>query len=53
MAKKSVRNLIFDKFAEAVGKDDLFKGISDDLAGLVRQGKPSKTEIENLLRKRK
>jgi len=52
MPKKSVRNLIFDKFAEAVAKDDLFKGISDDLASLVRQKKPSKTEIENLLRKK-
>jgi len=52
MTKKSVRDLIYDKFAEAVGKDDLFKESSDDLVSLVRQGKPSKTEIESLLRKK-
>ena len=37
---------------QAIEKDDLFKGISDDLASLVRQGRPSKAEIESLLRKR-
>ena len=52
MVKKSVQDLIFDKFAEVVEKDDLFKEISDDLANLVRQGRPSKTKIENLLRKK-
>lgn len=52
MVKKSVQNLIFDKFAQTIEKDDLFKGISDDLASLVRQGRPSKAEIESLLRKR-
>jgi len=52
MAQKSVRDLIFDKFVEVVGNDALFKGISDDLANLVRQGKPGKTDIINLLRKK-
>lgn len=52
MVKKSVSNLILDKFAETVEKNDLFKGISEDLVSLVRRRKPSKTEIENLLRRK-
>jgi hypothetical protein len=52
LVKKSVPDLIFDKFAEAVGKDDLFKGISGDLVNLVRQRRPGKAEIENILRKK-
>jgi hypothetical protein len=52
VVKESVRNLIFDRFVDVIGKDDLFKGIFDDLASLVQQEKPSKTEIKNLLRRR-
>jgi len=52
MVKKSVSDLIFDKFAKAIEKDDLFKGISENLVKLVRQGRPSKTEIESLLRRK-
>ena len=51
MIKKSVPDLIFDRFAEAVEKDNLFKGISKDLVKLVRRGKSGKSEIENLLRR--
>lgn len=51
MVKKTVPNLIFDRFAEAVETDDLFKGISEDLVKLVRRGKSDKSEIENLLRR--
>jgi len=52
MVKKSVPDLIFDEFAEAVENDDLFKGISSDLVNLVRQRRPSKAEIENVLRRK-
>jgi hypothetical protein len=52
MSKKSVRDSIFDMFAEAVGNDPLFKGISEDLVNTVKKGKPSKSEIETLLRRR-
>ena len=50
MSQKSVLDLIFDKFAEYVGNDGLFDGVSDNLITLVREKKPSKTEIEKLLR---
>lgn len=52
MVKKSVPDLIFDKFAEAIEKDDLLKEISKDLVSLVRRGRPSKTEIKDLLRRK-
>jgi len=45
-------DLIFDKFAGYVGTDRLFDGISDDLITIVRKKKPSKSEIEKLLRKK-
>ena len=49
MVKKSVPELILDKFAESIEKDELFRGISEDLTSLIRKKKPSKTEIKNLL----
>lgn len=52
MVQKSVSDLIFDKFAESIKKDGLFVGISDDLAALARQKRPSKSEIERLLRRK-
>jgi len=52
MPQKSVPNLIFDKFAEYITNDGLFKGVSDDLITLVRKRKPSKTQIEKLLREK-
>lgn len=52
MVQKSVSDLIFDKFTESIEKDVLFKGISTDLAALVRGKKRSKTEFQNLLRKK-
>jgi len=52
MPQKSVPDLIFDKFAEYVKNDGLFKGVSDDLVALVREKKPSKTKIEKLLREK-
>ncbi|MDH5734237.1 MAG: hypothetical protein OEY88_10735 [Candidatus Bathyarchaeota archaeon] len=52
MVKKPVSDLIFDKFAEAIEKDDLFKGISKNLVSLVRRERPSKTEIKDLLRRK-
>jgi len=52
MVKKFVRDLILEKFADLVGKDELFYGISDDLFSLSQQGKLNKSEITNLLRKR-
>lgn len=50
MVQKSVSDLIFDKFAESIKKDGLFGGISDDLVALARRKRPSKSEIEKLLR---
>jgi len=47
MTRKSVSQLIFDKFAEKVKNDDLFKGISDDLIALVRK-RASEKEIREL-----
>lgn len=52
MPQKPVPDLIFDKFAEYIRNDGLFKGVSDDLITLVRKKKPSKTEIEKLLREK-
>lgn len=52
MPQKSVPNLIFDKFGEYITNDGLFKGVSDDLITLVRKRKPSKTQIEKLLREK-
>ncbi len=51
MIQKSVLDLIFDKFAESIEKDDLFGEISGDLIALVRERK-SKAMIEKLLRKK-
>lgn len=53
MTQKSVPDLIYDKFAESVGKDDLFDGISDDLLKQIRERKKSEKEISNLLGKGK
>ena len=50
-SQKSVPNLIFDKFAKCVKTDRLFDGVSDDLIMIVRKKKPTKSEIEKLLRK--
>jgi len=52
MPQKSVPDLIFDKFAEYIRNDGLFKEVSDDLIILARKRKPSKTEIEKLLREK-
>lgn len=52
MPQKSVPNLIFDKFAQYITNDGLFKGVSDDLITLVRKRKPSKTQIEKLLKEK-
>lgn len=52
MVQKSVSDMIFDKFAESIEKDALFKDISADLVDLVRGKKHSKTELQNLLRKK-
>ena len=51
MIQKSVPDLILDKFAESIEKDDLFGEISGDLIALVRERK-SKAMIEKLLRKK-
>jgi len=51
MIQKSVPDLILDKFAESIEKDDLFGEISGDLIALVREGK-SRAMIEKLLRKK-
>jgi hypothetical protein len=53
MIKKSVPDLIYDKFAELVGEDSLFSGIFDDLLKQVRAKKKSEKEITNLLSKGK
>lgn len=53
MVQKSVSDLIFDKFAESIkNRNDLFEGISDDFISLVRQKRPSKVNIEKLLRRK-
>lgn len=51
MSQKSVPELIYDKFAEFVGQDTLFKGISGDLVIQIRAKKKSEKEISNLLSK--
>jgi hypothetical protein len=50
MAEKSVPDMIFDKFADFITADSLFKEISNDLVLAVRQ-KHGKDKIEELLRK--
>ena len=52
MEQKTVSNLIFDKFAESIERDALFKGISEDLISMVRKTKSSKAEIQKLLEKK-
>ena len=52
MVKKSVSDLIYDKFAETIQKDNLFKGISDDLNTAARKVRPNKAKIKELLRKK-
>lgn len=49
MTKKTVSDLIFDKFAESIENDDLFNDISNQLIALVREGGPNKDEIKELL----
>jgi hypothetical protein len=51
MSQKSVPELIYDKFAESVGQDALFKDISDDLVIQIRAKKKSERDISNLLSK--
>lgn len=53
MTQKSVPELIYDKFSEFVGKDDLFTDISGDLDTQVRAKKKSEKEISTLLSKSK
>jgi len=50
MSRKSVSELIFDKFAEKIRSNDLFEGISDDLISLVNQ-RASEKEIKELLKR--
>ncbi|MEM2112313.1 MAG: hypothetical protein QXX08_10645 [Candidatus Bathyarchaeia archaeon] len=50
MNQKSVTDLIFDRFAESIEKDDLFKGISADLVALVLQKRANKAEIMKILK---
>ena len=50
-ADKSVMEQVFDKFDEFVKDDDSFTGIADDLAGVVRNEKRKKSEIETVLKK--
>lgn len=50
MVQKSVTDLVFDKFAESIEKDDLFSEISTDLIALVRQKKTNKAEFKRLLK---
>lgn len=52
MEQKSVSDLIFDKFAGSLVKDDLFKGISAELDAFVRGKKCIKTELQNILKKK-
>jgi len=50
MDQKSVTDLVFDKFAESIEKDELFRGVSTDLVALIRQKKASKAAIKRLLK---
>jgi len=54
MEQKSVSDLIFDKFAGSLVKDDLFRGISAELDAFVcgENKKRSKTELQNILKKK-
>lgn len=52
MGSKKVSDLIIDKFAENIEKDDLFENISEELVTMLKERKHSKDEIENLLKKK-
>lgn len=52
MGSKKVSDLIIDKFAENIEKDDLFENISEELVTMFKERKHSKDEIENLLKKK-
>lgn len=49
--KKSVVDMIFDKFENKISNDGLFTEISDELIDAVTQDKIVKSKIEQLLRK--
>lgn len=51
MDQKSVSDLILEKFAENIKKDELSAGISEDLIALVSQKKHSKSDIKKMLRR--
>jgi hypothetical protein len=48
MVEKSVTDMIFEKFAQIIAGDSLFKGISKEIVALMRE-KPGKDEIKALL----
>lgn len=50
MSKKTVSDMIFEKFANSINDDALFSSISDDLVLAMRQ-KQGKSKIRDLLRK--
>lgn len=51
MDQKSVSDLILEKFAENIKKDELSAGISEDLIALVSQKKHGKSDIKKMLRR--
>ena len=44
-------DLILDEFAECISNDKLFHQIAQELIDTVQKKKPSKSQIEKLLRK--
>ena len=51
MAEKSVTDMIFEKFAQNVAGDSIFKGICEELVALMQSKKPGKDEIKAILEK--
>lgn len=52
LIRKSVSDVILDKFAESIEGNNKFFGISSDLIDLMRKKRSSKDEIRQLLRKK-
>lgn len=52
MSSKKVPDLIIDKFAESITKDDLFGNICGELNVMIKERRHNKEEIENLLKRK-
>ncbi|ODS32843.1 MAG: hypothetical protein SCARUB_02002 [Candidatus Scalindua rubra] len=51
MTQRTVSDLILDSFAEKIKKDDLFKGVAEDVIDSISANRRKKADIVNSLKK--